>query len=121
MSGDGDENRALRPNTFFCIDGHTCGNPVRLVAGGGPPLRGATMSEPGCHEVPPEYPEFSALFYALDVTMPFFDLQQKSYWVMNPTHSNAWFYQLWGPINIALGWLFSILAAVGFSGILRKD
>lgn len=33
------------PNsTFFCIDGHTCGNPVRLVAGGGPPLRGATMS-----------------------------------------------------------------------------
>jgi len=34
-----------RPNTFFCIDGHTCGNPVRLVAGGGPPLAGATMSE----------------------------------------------------------------------------
>lgn len=33
------------PNTFFCIDGHTCGNPVRLVAGGGPLLRGATMSE----------------------------------------------------------------------------
>ncbi len=34
----------LKPNTFFCIDGHTCGNPVRLVAGGGPPLDGATMS-----------------------------------------------------------------------------
>ncbi len=33
------------PNTFFCIDGHTCGNPVRLVAGGGPALSGATMSE----------------------------------------------------------------------------
>lgn len=31
--------------TFFCVDGHTCGNPVRLVAGGGPDLRGATMSE----------------------------------------------------------------------------
>ena len=31
-------------NTFFCIDGHTCGNPVRLVAGGGPLLEGATMS-----------------------------------------------------------------------------
>ncbi|HET6184434.1 MAG TPA: 4-hydroxyproline epimerase [Acetobacteraceae bacterium] len=30
---------------FHCIDGHTCGNPVRLVAGGGPILRGATMSE----------------------------------------------------------------------------
>ncbi|MEK0085297.1 4-hydroxyproline epimerase [Benzoatithermus flavus] len=32
-------------HAFFCIDGHTCGNPVRLVAGGAPPLRGATMSE----------------------------------------------------------------------------
>ncbi|WNO53404.1 4-hydroxyproline epimerase [Stakelama saccharophila] len=32
-------------HTFFCIDGHTAGNPVRLVAGGAPPLRGATMSE----------------------------------------------------------------------------
>jgi 4-hydroxyproline epimerase len=32
-------------HTFHCIDGHTCGNPVRLVAGGGPLLRGATMSE----------------------------------------------------------------------------
>jgi 4-hydroxyproline epimerase len=31
--------------TFFCIDAHTCGNPVRLVAGGGPVLDGATMSE----------------------------------------------------------------------------
>ncbi|GAB4374883.1 MAG: 4-hydroxyproline epimerase [Kiloniellaceae bacterium] len=35
----------IRPNTFFCIDGHTCGNPVRLVAAGGPALAGATMSE----------------------------------------------------------------------------
>lgn len=31
--------------TFQCIDGHTCGNPVRLVAGGAPILKGATMSE----------------------------------------------------------------------------
>jgi 4-hydroxyproline epimerase len=30
---------------FSCVDGHTCGNPVRLVMGGAPLLRGATMSE----------------------------------------------------------------------------
>ena len=30
-------------HTFSCIDGHTCGNPVRLVTGGGPLLNGATM------------------------------------------------------------------------------
>ncbi|GAM02889.1 4-hydroxyproline epimerase [Sphingomonas parapaucimobilis] len=32
-------------HTFFCIDGHTAGNPVRLVAGGTPLLRGSSMAE----------------------------------------------------------------------------
>ena len=32
-------------HTFFCIDGHTAGNPVRLVAGGAPLLRGGNMAE----------------------------------------------------------------------------
>ena len=32
-------------HTFRCIDGHTAGNPVRLVIEGAPDLRGATMSE----------------------------------------------------------------------------
>jgi len=33
-------------HTFFCIDGHTCGNPVRVVSGGSiPPLTGTTMLE----------------------------------------------------------------------------
>jgi 4-hydroxyproline epimerase len=36
-------------HTFFCIDGHTCGNPVRLVAAGAPPLRGASMIEKRAH------------------------------------------------------------------------
>lgn len=35
--------------TFFCIDAHTCGNPVRVVAGGGPDLVGANMSEKRQH------------------------------------------------------------------------
>lgn len=34
---------------FFCIDAHTCGNPVRLVAGGGPFLQGENMSEKRQH------------------------------------------------------------------------
>lgn len=32
-------------DVFFCIDGHTAGNPVRLVAGGAPLLSGANMAE----------------------------------------------------------------------------
>ena len=34
---------------FFCIDAHTCGNPVRLVAAGGPFLDGNSMSEKRLH------------------------------------------------------------------------
>jgi 4-hydroxyproline epimerase len=39
----------MSSKTFFCIDAHTCGNPVRLVAGGGPTLVGANMSEKRQH------------------------------------------------------------------------
>lgn len=39
----------MATHTFFCVDGHTCGNPVRLVAGGAPPLKGATMVEKRAH------------------------------------------------------------------------
>ena len=35
--------------TFTCIDAHTCGNPVRLVKQGGPPLQGKTMDEKRQH------------------------------------------------------------------------
>jgi 4-hydroxyproline epimerase len=36
---------AMSSKKFFCIDAHTCGNPVRLVAGGAPVLTGDNMSE----------------------------------------------------------------------------
>lgn len=39
----------MAKKSFFCIDGHTCGNPVRLVTGGGPLLEGSTMMERRAH------------------------------------------------------------------------
>lgn len=36
-------------STFVCIDAHTCGNPVRVIKEGGPPLVGKTMSEKRQH------------------------------------------------------------------------
>ncbi|MGB6122190.1 MAG: proline racemase family protein, partial [Bacteroidota bacterium] len=35
----------MKRRTFFCIDAHTCGNPVRVLARGGPRLEGPTMSQ----------------------------------------------------------------------------
>ncbi|MEO8568083.1 MAG: 4-hydroxyproline epimerase [Ginsengibacter sp.] len=39
----------MASKTFFCIDAHTCGNPVRVVAGGGPFLKGDNMMEKRLH------------------------------------------------------------------------
>lgn len=39
----------MRRGTYFCIDAHTCGNPVRLVTSGHPGLKGNTMSEKRQH------------------------------------------------------------------------
>ncbi len=36
-------------HTFFCVDGHTTGNPVRVVAGGAPVLSGNDMIERRAH------------------------------------------------------------------------
>ena len=35
----------MKPGRFNCIDGHTCGNPVRLVTSGVPLLKGENMFE----------------------------------------------------------------------------
>lgn len=35
--------------TFFCIDGHTCGNPVRVIAGGAPELKGKSIQDKRKH------------------------------------------------------------------------
>ena len=39
----------MSSKTFFCIDAHTCGNPVRVVAGGAPFLLGKNMMEKRLH------------------------------------------------------------------------
>ena len=35
----------MNPHTFLCVDAHTCGNPVRVVAGGAPLLPNVSMAE----------------------------------------------------------------------------
>lgn len=45
MPFETEPNSITRRYEFKCIDGHTCGNPVRLVISGHPELLGETMSE----------------------------------------------------------------------------
>ncbi|MCH9019583.1 MAG: hypothetical protein IIA73_04375 [Proteobacteria bacterium] len=81
----------------------------------------ATKVSPYCGSTPTGYPELVPTRYALDMLLPFLDLSQQIYWEPDPTsHLGAKLGRLqW--LYTGLGWLFSILAAVGFSGILRKD
>ncbi len=39
----------MNKTTYNCIDAHTCGNPVRVVTTGRPPLEGVSMSEKRQH------------------------------------------------------------------------
>lgn len=39
----------MNKRTFICVDGHTCGNPIRVIKSGHPPLIGKTMSEKRQH------------------------------------------------------------------------
>lgn len=39
----------MAKNKFKCIDGHTCGNPVRIIISGGPELKGDTIFEKRLH------------------------------------------------------------------------
>jgi len=39
----------MASKTFFCVDSHTCGNPVRVIVGGGPVLEGKDLFERRLH------------------------------------------------------------------------
>ena len=74
--------------------------------------------------------QFSALMYAVDVTLPIINFRQAGHWVLNAKDMRRW--RLFGwPVrvvlvlrayvwlSIALGWLFTTLLVAGLSGLLR--
>lgn len=72
-------------------------------------------------QAPTTYPKFNSLFYSLDTFVPFVDLHQESYWLPDSSRLNGnWFrYYLW--IHIISGWFFSTLAALAFTGLVKKE
>ena len=68
-----------------------------------------------------EYPKFNAIIYSLDTFVPFLNLHQEDYWIPHTTKLSDYIYKGYLWLHIALGWLFSTLAAVALSGIKRKE
>ncbi len=68
------------------------------------------------------YPEFNAWVYSLDVLFPLVQLEQQVHWVPNedlwPT---GWLARGLVYLNILLGWVLSLLAVAGLSGLIKSD
>jgi len=79
-------------------------------------------------EVSSGNPPFNSIIYSIDAFVPFLNLHQEDYWLPNAENTYPydckWCCQmfrgyLW--FHIAMGWVFSTLAALSLSGLIRKD
>ena len=83
------------------------------------------QSQLACFRDQPEaqqFPEFNAGIYTLDVLFPLVQVEQQSHWVPDEDR------RPWGLfakglvyIEIIAGWLLSLLAVAGLSGIIKSD
>ena len=67
--------------------------------------------------LPKGYPKYSPLIYALDVMLPVVDFAQETHWRPKNTkglNGLRWFNRLF----LALGWAFSTIAVLGFTGLI---
>ena len=70
----------------------------------------------------PDYPEFNALLYSVDVFIPFFALHQEPYWYPKPLDDDPLYLRLlalWYWIEIAAGWVLTSLLLLSITGLLR--
>jgi hypothetical protein len=67
------------------------------------------------------YPCFYAFGYAIDLTIPIIKVGQADNWRMDGTASWGWVYVGGTWVITGLGWAFTTLAVVGYTGLIRKD
>ena len=65
------------------------------------------------------YPGFNPWMYSLDTLFPVLEIDQKSFWRVDPTRdwgrpTKAYFY-----FQSMIGWILSVLAIAGFTGFVR--
>ena len=71
----------------------------------------------------PDYPEFNAFIYSVDVFIPFFALHQEPYWYPKPVDADRdialWILPLWYWLEIGFGWILTSLFLLSVTGVLR--
>ncbi|MFZ4532755.1 MAG: hypothetical protein ACOYOJ_13205 [Alsobacter sp.] len=67
------------------------------------------------------YPEFNALMYSLDTLFPVLEIGQRNYWRPDPAQPfggvTIWYFYL----ESVIGWVLSLLAVAGFSGLVKSN
>ncbi|MEX0814059.1 MAG: hypothetical protein WD014_00135 [Dongiaceae bacterium] len=72
-------------------------------------------------ELPPEYPQFRAFVYSLDVFLPIVELHQEEYWLPLANGLKGWAVWIYMWLHIAFGWVLTSLAVLGLGGVIKKD
>jgi hypothetical protein len=94
-------------------------------------LRSSLFADQGY--LPPGYPEFNAVKYAIDVFLPIqllskfssyfsiIEVEQKSHWQMNTTSRLGRFLNAYRIGLLTLGWIFALALVFGLNGWLRSQ
>jgi hypothetical protein len=67
------------------------------------------------------YPEFNRWVYSLDTLLPVLAMGQKAYWRPNPQEPGGRFTINYYYFQSVIGWILSLLAITGFSGLVKSS
>ncbi len=67
------------------------------------------------------YPRFNALIYSADTLIPVVSLEMQSYWIPDDRSDRGMIARCYLWVHIFMGWLFTLLAVAGFSGLIKTD
>ena len=83
-------------------------------------------NETCARQMPPEYSEFSAIVYSMDVALPVVNLRQMDDWSPRvvdhegKTITSGHLVRIWEWVQILLGWAFSLLFVSAIGGIIKR-
>ena len=83
--------------------------------------------------LPAGYPKFSPILYSVDVFLPIVSFSQEDHWRpanlpfyerlrirwWNPRTWNK--YRFYNRLHIILGWIFTSIAVLAFTGVIKRD
>jgi hypothetical protein len=130
--GLAEQNSALKPNSpvvLRSLEWTMCSlerTNSRYMPSAGEVMTGRAstgQSQLSCFLSQPEassYPEFNPWMYSLDVLLPVMEIGQKQYWRPDPAKPNGALTLNYYYFLSVIGWVLSLLAVAGFSGLVKS-